>query len=73
MYVWSKSFVVPAETFFFIIFKDSPLENLDRFLKIALPFICLNTSVWTRLKGIFKSKIKKIKYPTTRFFLDYFF
>jgi hypothetical protein len=37
MYVWLKLFVAPAETFFLLIFKDCPLENLDRFLKIALP------------------------------------
>jgi hypothetical protein len=47
--------------FFYLIFKDGPLENFDGFLKIALPFICLNTSVWARWKGIFKSKIRKIK------------
>jgi hypothetical protein len=72
MYVWSNSFVVPAETFFLFIFKDGPLENWDRFLKIALPFICLNTSVWTRWKGIFKSKIQKIKNPTTTIFSIFF-
>jgi hypothetical protein len=44
MYVWSKSFEVPAETFFLLIFKDGPLENFDGFLKIAISFICLNTS-----------------------------
>jgi hypothetical protein len=53
MYVWLKSFVVPAETFFLLIIKDCPLENFDKFLKISLPFICLNTSVWARWKGIF--------------------
>jgi hypothetical protein len=61
MYLWSNSFVVPFETFFLLIFKDCPLENFDRFLKIALPFICLNTSMWARWKGIFKSQIQKIK------------
>jgi hypothetical protein len=59
--------------FFLLIFKDGPLENFDRFLKIALPFICLNTSVWARWKGISKSKIRKIKKPTTTIFLDFFF
>jgi hypothetical protein len=67
MYVWSKSFEVPAETFFLLIFKDGSPENFDRFLKIALPFICLNTSVWARWKGIFKSKIRKIKNPNKIF------
>jgi hypothetical protein len=33
MYVWSKSFVVPAETIFLLICKDGPLENFDRFLQ----------------------------------------
>jgi hypothetical protein len=70
MYVWSKSFVVPAVTFYLLIFKDDPLENFDRILKIALPFICLNTSVWARWKCIFKSKIRKIKKPNnTNFYL----
>jgi hypothetical protein len=73
MYVWSKSFVVPAETFFLLIFKDGPLENLDRFLKISLPFIYLNTSVWARWKGIFKSKIRKIKKPNNNNFFRFFF
>jgi hypothetical protein len=59
--------------FFLLIFKDGPLENLDAFLKIALPFICLNTSVWARWKGIFESKIRKIKNPTTTIFIDFFF
>jgi hypothetical protein len=68
MYVWSMSFVVPAETFFLLNFKDCPLENFVRFLKIALPFICLNTSVWARWKGIFKSKIQKIKKPNNNNF-----
>jgi hypothetical protein len=54
--------------FFLLIFKDGPLENLDRFLKIALPFIYLNTSVWARWKGIFKSKIRKIKKPNNKNF-----
>jgi hypothetical protein len=71
MYVWSKSFVVPAETFVFLIFKDGPLENLDRFLKIALPFICLYTSVWARWKGIFKSKIQKMLRQLYFLFDDY--
>jgi hypothetical protein len=65
--------VVPAETFFLLIFKDGPLENLDRFLKIALPFNYLNKSVWARWKGIFKSKIKKIKNPNNNNFLRFFF
>jgi hypothetical protein len=73
MYVWSKSFVVAAETFFLLIFKDCPLENFERFLKIALPFICLNTSVWARWKDIFKSKIRKIKKPNNNNFLRFFF
>jgi hypothetical protein len=59
--------------FFLLIFKDCPLENFDRFLKIALPFICLNTSVWARWKGIFKRKIQKIKKPNNNNFFRFFF
>jgi hypothetical protein len=70
MYVWW--FLL--KLFFLLIFKDCPLENFDRFLKIAPPFICLNTSMWTRWKGIFKSKIQKIKKPNNNifFFLSWF-
>jgi hypothetical protein len=59
--------------FFLLIFKDGPLENFDGFLKIALPFICLNTSVWARWKGIFKNKIRKIKKPNNNNFYRFFF
>jgi hypothetical protein len=48
-------------------------SNLDRFLKIALLFICLNTSVWARWKGIFKSKIQKIKKPNNNNVFRFFF
>jgi hypothetical protein len=54
--------------FVLLIFKVGPLENLDGFLKIALPFICLNTSVWARWKGILRAKFEKYKNPTTTIF-----
>jgi hypothetical protein len=36
MYVLLKSSLVPAYTFFLLIFKDRPLEIFDRFLKIPI-------------------------------------
>jgi hypothetical protein len=62
-----------SRLWYLLIFKDGPLENFDGFLKIALPFICLNTSVWARWKGIFKSKIRKIKKPNNNNFYRFFF
>jgi hypothetical protein len=60
--------------FFYLILKDGSLENFDRFLKIALPFNCLNTSVWARWKCIFNSKIRKVKktQQQQRFFSIFF-
>jgi hypothetical protein len=53
-----------------MIFKDGPLENLDRFLKIALPFICLNDKFVGSLERYFQEQNSKNKKTQQQQFLS---